>query len=206
MTDDDRQALPPLPPVRQRPGIRPALVVAIIAAGLVLCFGILAAVSPTTTSRTGSDVAPTTPRKVKGTSLLAVSALRALRPIEEPDTPPANILDAMTIPEGSREISVSHRTTGTSYDRSMRFAVAAPQATLITFYRDELSSYGWKVASVGAATGVAGGIEVLAEKAGDDGWYWEEGAVISPTTFSGTSGARESTAFTIEVFEVPDAD
>ena len=50
-----------------------------------------------------------------------------------------------------------------------------------------------------------GSVEVLAEKAGDDGWYWEAGAVVSPTTFPTGHGARaESTDFTLRLFQVSD--
>ena len=40
---------------------------------------------------------------------------------------------------------------------------------MIAFYRAELVRLGWHVSGTGPPTGPAG-IEVLAQKAGDDGW------------------------------------
>jgi len=195
----------PLPPVRRGPGMGPALVVAGIAVGLVLVFGVLSAVS-SSHPRTAASVS-TAPVSVPGTALEAVPAAGRLKPIEEPDTPPSNILDALFVPVGSAPVAHGHSVSNTNqYDGQMTFAVPATEATVIAFYKAELARHGWKVIQVASATGIPDGIEVLSEKAGNDGWYWEAGAVVSPTRFSGPSGARQSTRFKLELFEVPDAD
>ena len=72
------------------------------------------------------------------------------------------------------------------------------------FYRKDLKKQAWQIFSTGPAEHVAGGLEVLAKKAGADGFYWELGAVISPTTFGGNAPAAGSTSFTLELVQEPD--
>lgn len=182
-----------------------------IAAGLILIFGVLSVVS---SQGKASTDGPTTPAKVKGTTLLAVPAAKALKPIELPGTPPANILDALVLPEGATVVSVTDNSTSTTqYDEQMRFSVRASEAAIVDFYRVELAAKGWSSPSVGTATGLSGGVQVLAQKGGDDGWYWEAGAIVSPTAFGtgGTGGSStrtgaESTEFTLRLFQVSDDD
>jgi len=197
---------PLLPPARQGPGMRPAFMVLGIAAGLVLLFGALA-IATSGSQSAGGGARPTGPVHVRGTSLLAVPAARGLRPIEAPGTPPGNIIDTLTLPEGATAVPNRHSVTTTNqYDGQMTFRVRATEATVVNFYRAELATGGWRIFSTGEVTGAPGGIEVLAQKGGSDGWYWETGAVISPTTFTGAGGARQSTSFTIKLFEVPDTE
>ncbi len=191
----------PLPPVRRSPGLRPALLVLGIAVLLVLGFGL------TSLFTSGSGNAPppsNTPVKVSGTSLLAVPAVKALKPIEEPGTPPSNIVDTLTIPKGATVTShTDNSTSATGYDQQIAFTLpGADQATVVAFYKAELDSKGWKQINVGPATNEPTTTQVLAQAAGSDGWYWEAGALVSPTVFS-TSGS-ESTPFTIRLFQVPD--
>jgi len=198
-------------PVRRSPSKGPALVVVGIAAGLLLIFGALAVAS---SLGKASTVGPTKPVKVKGTTLLAVPAAKALKPIELPGTPPANIIDALVVPEGATVVSVTKNSTSTTqYDEQMRFSVHAPEAAVVDFYRVELAVKGWSTPSVGSASGLSGGVEVLAQKAGDDGWYWEAGAIVSPTSFdiksvagSSKGTGAESTEFTLRLFQVSDDD
>jgi hypothetical protein len=177
------------------------MVVLGVAVAIVVLFGVLSVVSsqgPTTTT-----TAPSVPARVHGTSLRAVAAARALKPIEHPETPPANIVDALTLPQGAVSHGYADNTTAANqYDEQMRFSVEATEADVVDFYRVELAAKGWKIEDVGPATNLAGGTEVLAEKGGDDGWYWEVGAVVSPSTF-GASGSN-TTAFTLRLFQVSD--
>ncbi|HEX3946115.1 MAG TPA: hypothetical protein VHW47_00340 [Acidimicrobiales bacterium] len=207
MTDDlvagerDRAAAgtPPLPPVRRSPGLRPALLVVGIAVVLVLAFGLAAAFTGQSTTHPPSDK----PAKVAGTSLLAVPAGSALRSIEQPGTPPENIVNAITVPEGTQTTAHADNTTSAGqYDEQVDLRVPASQAAVVAFYRAELATRGWKTINVGTATDQPGTTQVLAQAAGDDGWYWEIGALVSPTVFGGTGG--QSTPFTIRLFQVPD--
>jgi hypothetical protein len=183
--------------------MKPAMIVLGLAVGILLLFGVMAVLSgqqPTTSTTS------TPPVHVKGSSLQAVPAASALKPIEHPDTPPGNIVNALTVPVGA--VARGHTDNSTSagqYDEQMRFTVGASQDAVVTFYRTELAAKGWKIESVGPATDKPGSVEVLAEKAGDDGWYWEAGAIASPTTFpSGGTAAAETTPFTLRLFQVSD--
>lgn len=153
-----------------------------IAAGILVLFGVLAAVSGQGTDKPTGTSGPTS---VKGTSLLAVPAARALKPIERPGTPPDNIVDALTLPQGSVAGSVKDdNTSATQYDEQMQFSVKASEDTVVNFYKAQLKTDGWSTFSVGPATDLPGGVQVLAQKGGTDGWYWEVGAIVSPTTFA----------------------
>ncbi len=196
---------PPLPPVRRTPSMRPALVVVGIAAGILVLFGALAVASGHGTpppSRTG-------PARVHGTTLRAVAATRALAPIEHPGTPPDDVLDALVLPEGAVARGHQDNNTGTTqYDEQMTFSLARAEATVVDFYKVELKAKGWSVFDVGTVNGQPGAVEVLAQKGSSDGWYWEAGAVVSPTTFtrSGPHAGAESTRFTLRLFQESDDD
>ncbi len=174
--------------------------------GLVVIFGVLSALTssqpqaPHTASREASSA-------VAGTTLRAVPASGGLKPIEEPDTPPADVLDTLALPEGAAQVAHSRTLSSTGqYSAEISFTVGATEATVVAFYKAVLDRQGWKISAVAPAGGIAGGIEVISEKAADDGWYWETGAVVSPTKFSGPHASRQSTEFQIQLFEVPDAE
>jgi hypothetical protein len=193
---------PPVPPVRSGPGMRPALIVMGIAVFIVLLFGVTAAITggaPTSSVHRGGAL------RVRGTTLLAIPAAPALGPIIEPGSPPANIVDSLTIPKTATVLTSTDNGDGASqYDKQMSFRVSASEQSVIAFYRSELTGSGWVLASDGPAYGQRA-IEVLAKKGGADGWEWEAGAVISPTTFSGST-SRESTQFVLRLFQIPDAN
>ena len=111
-----------------------------IAAGILVLFGVLAAVSGQGTDKPTGTSGPTS---VKGTSLLAVPAARALKPIERPGTPPDNIVDALTLPQGSVAGSVKDdNTSATQYDEQMQFSVKASEDTVVNFYKAQLKTDG----------------------------------------------------------------
>ncbi len=191
----------PLPPVRQSPGLRPALLVGAIALGLVLVFGVGSAITDGGAHNT--KPLPAAPQRVQGTSLLAIPAAGAIKRIAEPGEPPANIVNAVTIPEQARVVGSINIDQGASqFDRTLRLSVPTSEQSVITFYNTEMHGLGWHVTSSGPATGQPG-IAILGEKGGDDGWEWEMATVVAPTTFS---GAHESTAFTVELYQLEDQD
>ena len=57
----------------------------------------------------------------------------------------------------------------------------------------------------GPAANNPGALEVLGKLAGSDGYYWEMGAVIPPTTFSAGGPAHGQTDYTVRLFQVSDA-
>lgn len=196
------RAAGPLPPApRRRPSMRPALVVVGLAAAILLGFGLLAALS----TRPPTPAPPSGPTRVAGTTLRAVPAARALAPILRPGTPPANVLDALSLPQGA--VARSHRnlnTSSTQYDEQMTFSVTADEAAVVDFFKVRLKGSGWSVFDTGGVAGHPGEVEILAQKGGSDGWYWEAGAVVSPTTFGHGAGGQ-TTPFTLRLFQEADA-
>ena len=183
------------------PSVKPALAVVGIAAFLLLAFGIgsIMTSTPRGTARPGA---------VRSGGLSAARGAVALRPIERPGTPPADVLGSLVVPRSSQQVSAKPWDGATQYSASMRFELAASQGAVVGFFHSELRARGWSIVSVGAAHGQADATEVLAQRPSSDGWYWEIGAVVSPTRFSspgaGSRGA-ETTRFTLELFEVPDS-
>lgn len=205
---DAGRSAPPRPPVRGNTSIKPAAIVLGLGVLIVVVFGISSLFS-------GTALAPPAPSPTKavavpGTGLDAVAAAGALRPIEQPGQPPANILDAVVLPAGSQKVSVTDNSADAGqYDEQMTFKVPASEASVFAFYKAVLRSHGWRVFSTGP-TESGKGLEVLGQLAGTDGWYWQVGAVVSPTTFANTAKGpgtgAESTAFTIRLFQVSDDD
>ncbi len=195
----------PLPPPRRNTSLRPALVVAGIAVVLLILFGVGSALSGgggSTPPRSTVHLGPVT-----GTSLRAVAATRALAPIEQAGEPPANVVAAIVIPQGATRVGVANNSLSAGdFDEQVTFSVHASEASVFAFYRTEMRSAGWHIESSGPSAQQPG-LEVLGQLAGSDGFYWEMGALVSPSTFVGTSSVRapgasdDLTRFTIRVFQ-----
>jgi hypothetical protein len=192
---------PPQPDVPGRraagPSTRPALIVVGLALLVVLLFGIGAALTDNTTPK------PPKSAVVRGTGLLAEPAATTLHPIEILGTPPADVLDALVLPKGAYAVSDRPWSGSTQYSGEMTFRLDASQATLVSFFRTELRARGWSITSVGAAHDEPGATEVLAQRASTDGWFWEAGVAVLPTTF-GHAGTN-LTRFRLDLYEMPDA-
>jgi hypothetical protein len=63
---------------------------------------------------------------------------------------------------------------------------------------------GWQVFDRGPAANDPGALEVLGKLAGTDGYFWEMGATISPTTFGSGAPANGETDFTIRLLQQSD--
>lgn len=185
------------PRARRGPSTKPALVVVAVAAFLVVSFsigGILTGGTP-----------PKLPKvTVHRTTLPAAPATAALAPIERPGTPPHDVLGALVVPAGATRVSATPWDGLTEFSGSVLFSVPATQADVVQFFRAELAGRGWRVISTGPAHGHPLSTEVLAQRASSDGWYWEAGVVVQPTTFPQQASA-DRTRFTLELFVVPDA-
>lgn len=185
------------------PSLRPALVVVAIATGLLLLFGIGAILS-------GSTSPPPAKRlHVRGTSLAAEAAGPALAKIEEPGTPPSDVLGSLVVPKGSQEVAATPWNGETQFSGQVTFSLATSQAAVVDFFEAELKARGWTIFSTGAAPHDKRASEVLAQRESDDGWYWEAGVVATPTTFATSttgSGSGDTTRFTLDLFEESDAD
>jgi hypothetical protein len=206
---------PPGPPYRSDPTSSPsgpmpgpsvklalivvALAIVIIIAGLVIeGFG---APNPSLSS-------PASVATAKGSPLKAIPARSDLTPLISSGEPPDDIVNAVVLPAGSEAGAVIDNTlSAQGYDEQRLFTVGSPEQKIITFYEVELPALGWHVESKGNARDQPG-FEVLAQRAGSDGYYWEIGAVVSPTTFPSSGPAQKTglTQFEIRLFQVSDSD
>lgn len=203
----------PQPPPRSGPGLRPAMVVLGLGALILVLFAVIAVVTGSgSTARKGPAVSAS-PTRVKGSSLLAVPAGHLLAGIVSPGSPPTNIVRSLYVPAGTVLVASGRGAAGSGqYDEEVVLAVDASQSAVIGFFRAELPAQNWGVFSTGPAVNKPGTVEVLAKQAGDDGWYWEIGALVAPTTFgtagttssAGPSGAANATRFTIRLFQISD--
>jgi len=192
------------PPTPGGISMRPAMVVLGLAACILAVFvtiGILSSQSPTPVRNGGR------PSSVPGIALQARPAGAALSPIVRTGQPPANILNAVFVPVGS--VPVSHRDLAAQapqFDSQVVFRSDDSQAALLAFYAADMRLQGWQVFDRGPAANHPGSLEVLGKLAGTDGYYWEMGAVIAPTTFRPGGPPRGQTDFTLRILQVGDSD
>jgi hypothetical protein len=181
--------------------MRPALVVLGLAIFILLVFSLGSAFSHTSVAPTK---APKGTSAVKGSSLRAVNAQAGLKPIEQDGQPPANVLAAITLPVGAVRTSSTNPGEGNTYDQKVQFSVDASEAAVLGFYKAELAHFGWKTVTSGPATHQAGQ-QIVGQIAGEDGFYWQLGVVISPSTFV-DNGTVDETQFSLEILQVGDDD
>jgi hypothetical protein len=144
---------------------------------------------------------------VPGTTLLAQPAVKALKVITVSGEPPGNILNAVSIPLGARRVSYQNNSAAAEeYDAQITLTTDASQGAVEKFYTHDLKKQGWQVFDTGPAAHQAGALEVLSKKSGSDGFYWEQGVVVSATSFGNGAPAAGETSFSIELFQLPDPD
>lgn len=127
-------------------------------------------------------------------------ATTAMRSIVSAGQPPADILGNLAVPSGSRLVRTLNISQNASqYDESVSFTTDLSSQDVVTVFHTLLPKQGWSLAYTGSAAGhQAQQTEVLAKHGSGDGYYWEAGVVVSPTTPAGV------TSYSVEVFEVPD--
>lgn len=184
--------------------MRPAMIVVGLAALIIVVFvtiGIVSTQSPAAIKH--SDAALSVP----GVALQAVPAATLLKPIVRAGEPPNNVLNAVSVPAGSSRVSHQNNSGGADqYDSQVVFRSDDSQAALLDFFAADMKLQGWQVFDKGAAANNPGALEVLGKLAGSDGFYWEMGATVSPTTFSKGGPPRGTTEFTVRLFQVPDPE
>jgi hypothetical protein len=180
-------------PNGRSPSLRPALFVVGLAVFLLLAFGIGAALS---SSHSQKPVHPS-----QKTFLHPIAASHSLRRIVTGVTPPIDVRSSLFIPQDSKVVSSLPSTSTTQYSATVNYLVSGSQSEVISFFHKQLAATGWKILSVGNAIGQVNTIEVLAQRASNDGWYWEVGALVHPTSFSGT---KNVTPYTLTLFEKSD--
>jgi hypothetical protein len=190
-------------PLRPQKGysLKPALIVGGLAVVILLIFSVGAALTHTPNTPAS---APKGSVAVKGSSLRAVSAQKGLSTIEQDGQPPTNVLAAITLPVGAVRVATTNPGQGSSYDEDVQFTVHASEAAVLGFYKTELKHLGWGSVTSGAASHQPGE-QVVGQIAGDDGFYWQLGVVVSPSTFS-ASGTQDVTRFTLGLVQVGDDD
>jgi phage baseplate assembly protein gpV len=142
---------------------------------------------------------------VPGTSLRAEPAAHVLEVIAVAGQPPSNVINSVSIPEGATRTAFMNKTASVgSYDAQITLTANLSQGAVETFYRKALKTQGWQIISNGPADHLAGGLEVLAKKAGSDGFYWDIAAVVSPTSFGPGAPAAGDTRFTLELYQESD--
>lgn len=203
-TPNGHGEFPAGPPRREMPGpsVKLALVVIFLAV-IVVVAGLIAQIF---TGSTPPAPAPVSVATAKGSPLKAIPAAPDLAPLISSGVPPDDIVNAIVLPAGSAPGAVIDDTSGAqSYDEQRLFSIVAPQQKVITFFKVELAAQGWHVESTGKPRNQPG-IEVLAQRAGSDGYYWEIGAVVSSSTFpsSGPGHTTGLTQFEVRLFQVSD--
>ena len=191
-----REELPsqPLPPAGIRPtGLRYAAIVPLCAALMLI---IVIVINVATSS---GPAAPKVSPKLQSVSGLSPAPVDPFTKLVYMGEPPDNILDSVVVPTTAVEIGLPY--TGgnaTSYDRTITFTSSASTQALYTFFYQQIEGRGWKIFSTGAPVGTKG-VEILAQKAGTDSWYWEQGVVIHNTVF-GANGSQ-STTFSVRLYQ-----
>jgi hypothetical protein len=196
---------PPSSPPRKKYSMRAAMIVPGIGVLILVLFigaGFLTS-NPVQTTKTSTGAF-----SVAGTPLRAEPAVHALKVIAVSGQPPGNIINAASIPQGSTRISYTNNSAASqgAYDAKITLRDDQSQGAVENFYKLVMKKQGWQIVSTGAADHVTGGLEVLGKKAGSDGFYWEMGAVILPTSFGAGAPAAGATSFSLELIQVQDVD
>ena len=193
---------PQRPPKPGGISMRPAMVVLGIATLLVTLF-VVVGVTSSPSAPPPSHVA--TSSAVPGSSLRAEPAAGLLSPILVAGEPPTNVRDAVFVPTGSTRISHQDNSGGSGeFDAQVEFRSDASQAALLDFFGSDMKLVGWQVFDRGPAAHDPNAFEVLGKIAGTDGYYWEMGATVAPTTFGAGATTHGQTDFTIRLFQIQD--
>jgi hypothetical protein len=182
--------------------MRPAMVVlglAVLILAVFVTIGVVFSQSPARVhTGTGSD-------RVPGTALRAVPAAEVLAPIVGGGEPPSNIVNAVSVPAGSVRVGHQNNAAGSGqYDSQVELRSTASQAALLGFFAADMRQQGWQVFDQGAAANNPGALEVLGKLAGEDGYYWEMGATIKPTSFGNGAPPNGWTDFTVRLLQQSD--
>lgn len=176
----------------------PALIV--LGLAVVILLGGVAAAALTSASNPSFAVRRLT--LGDGTTVNLVPAAGKLHAIVNNGEPPNDIIGNLGVLGGSTVIGVVNSDRHTAqFDRTAKLTSQLAQPQISEAYRRMLAAVGWKVVYEGAAPqGAAGATEVLAKLGSGDGFYWEVGVVVSPTTPTG------ATPYSIEMLETPDGN
>jgi hypothetical protein len=206
LREPEHRAEPLRPPTRGGISMRPAMVVlglAVLILGVFVTIGIVTSQAPAPVHKgAGSSV-------VAGSALRAVPAGRVLAPIVRASAgePPSNVVNAVSVPVGT--VRVSHKDNGGGagqFDAQVTLRSDSSQGALASFFAADMRRQGWQVFDRGPAANDPTAIEVLGKLAGTDGYYWEMGVVVAPTTFGPSSPPGGQTDLTIRLLQEGDPE
>jgi len=191
-------------PARRAPG--PSTRLAFIVLGVavvVLLVGFIGSVV------TGGGSPPTAPPTslptAKGAGITATAGRHLLSPIESGGQPPGDILDAVALPSGTKASPGSATDNGIGlYDHSLTFTISVSEQRVITFFGAELPALKWQIVSQGSPPKGTPGYRIVGQHPSSDGYEWEIGVTVAPTTFGTGAGEPQSTSFTLRLFAVTD--
>jgi hypothetical protein len=193
--DDEEWEGPAYEPVARMSLKSPAVIVVAIA--LVILIGGITASALATGGSTTLKLQSVA--LADGTVVHLESGAQAMKPVEDAGDPPADILAALAIPAGAKTTGSLNTDQGTGqFDRTVDFTSTMPAFRVENFYQVIFKKLDWKLLANGPDSYQAGSTEILAQKGSSDGFYWEAGVVVSPTTSAGV------TPFTVRLFEVAD--
>jgi hypothetical protein len=137
-----------------------------------------------------------------GTTVALAPGTAKLHALVSNDEPPADIIGNLGVPKESVLTGVVNSDQhAAQFDRTAKLRSHLAQGQVIEAYDHLLRAVGWQVIYSGPAPqGTPGSTELLAKRGSGDGFYWETGVVVSPTTPAG------STAYSVEVLETPDGN
>ena len=139
---------------------------------------------------------------VDGTNVALAPATRKLHAIVSNGEPPADVIGNLGVPKRSTVGAVVNSDQRRAqFNRTVSLTSLLTQSQVIETYTKMFRAAGWQVIYSGPAPqSDPGSTEVLAKLGSSDGFYWETGVVVSPTTETGT------TPYTLDLFETPDGD
>jgi hypothetical protein len=177
----------------------PALIVLGLAVVILLGGVVASAFSSTSSNPTFGLRQVTLP---DGTTVALAAGSVKLHTIVSDQQPPSDILGHLGIPQGSVVTGTINSDQNTEqFDRTVDFTSQLSQDQVVSTFTLVLKDLGWQVVYTGAAPqGTQGSTEVLAKRGSSDGFYWETGVVVSPTTPTGT------TPYSVEVIQTPDGN
>ena len=167
------------PPSAPGPSLKPALVV--IACVLVVSFGGFALAllggQPSSDGATYAGFG----KPVPGVSLRAIPAAGVIRHIATPGAPPIDVIRSVVVPSGVTVTgTANHDRSAGQFDRAVLMTVNATHQELVSFFKTELKRGRWSL--LGNYPLAQGGTELLAQRAGSDGWEWEIGLLLNATS------------------------
>ena len=173
---------------------------ALIVLGLAVFIVVLGVVGSALASGNAPTVTLRSVTVANGTVVHLTPATTAMRSIISAGQPPADVLGNLTVPSGSRVVrTLNSDHNASQFDRTVYFTSQLSSGEVVDAYRALLPKLGWSTTYVGkGASRQAQQNEVLAKHGSGDGYYWEVGVVVSPTTSTGL------TPYSVELFEIPD--